>query len=81
MIAFRDEVEFSFFHLGRNPPLPSPPLPSPTAYDRDRKNSFGVNASSLSFSLNFEISSSVYFGAFWNGTKVTESRFWDKILN
>lgn len=22
MIAFRDEVEFSFFHLGRNPPLP-----------------------------------------------------------
>ena len=27
MIAFRDEVEFSFFHLGRNPPLPSPPLP------------------------------------------------------
>lgn len=76
MIAFRDEVEFSFFHLGRNPLLPSP-----TAYDRDRKNSFGVNASSLSFSLNFEISSSVYFGAFWNGTKVTESRFWDKILN
>ena len=76
MIAFRDEVEFSFFHLGRNLPLPSP-----TAYDRDRKNSFGVNASSLSFSLNFEISSSVYFGAFWNGTKVTESRFWDKILN
>ena len=59
MIAFRDEVEFSFFHLGRNPLLPSP-----TAYDRDRKNSFGVNASSLSFSLNFEISSSVYFGAF-----------------
>ena len=76
MIAFRDEVEFSFFHLGRNPLLPSP-----TAYDRDRKNSFGVNASSLSFSLNFEISSSVYFGAFWKGTKVTESRFWDKILN
>ena len=76
MIAFRDEVEFSFFHLGRNPLLSSP-----TAYDRDRKNSFGVNASSLSFSLNFEISSSVYFGAFWNGTKVTESRFWDKILN
>ena len=76
MIAFRDEVEFSFFHLGRNPLLPSP-----TAYDRDRKNSFGVNASSLSFSLNFEISSSVYFGAFWNGTKVTESRFCDKILN
>ena len=26
MIAFRDEVEFSFFHLGRYPPLPSPPL-------------------------------------------------------
>ena len=26
MIAFRDEVEFSFFHLGRNPPLPFPPL-------------------------------------------------------
>ena len=22
MIAFRDEVEFSFFHLGRNPPPP-----------------------------------------------------------
>ena len=58
MIAFRDEVEFSFFHLGRNPP------PPPTAYNRDRKNSFEVNASSLSFSLNFEISSSVYFGAF-----------------
>ena len=59
MIAFRDEVEFSFFHLGRNPPPPPP-----TAYNRDRKNSFEVNASSLSFSLNFEISSSVYFGAF-----------------
>ena len=29
MIAFRDEVEFSFFHLGRYPPLPSPPLSSP----------------------------------------------------
>lgn len=63
MIAFRDEVEFSFFHLGRNPLLPSP-----TAYDRDRKNSFGVNASSLSFSLNFEIFvSSVLCGILkWN---------------
>ena len=61
MIAFQDEVEFSFFHLGRNPPLPSP-----TANDRHRKNSFEVDASSLSFSLNFEISSYFWGILKWN---------------